>query len=416
MIHTLAMIMAGGRGTRLGPLTAERAKPAVPFGGKYRIIDFVLSNFVNSGIYSIYVLTQFKAQSLVEHIRRGWWIASFLRDQFIIPVPAQMRTGDTWYQGTADAIYQNLNLIDNAHAEQVAVFGGDHIYKMDVRQMIGFHVDAGAECTVAALPVPIEQSNQFGVLEVDEVGRVRGFAEKPSNPKPMPGDPTRVLASMGNYVFPADLLKAILEEDARNPLSSHDFGKDILPELVRRGKLYAYDFATNRIPGLPPGEKNDYWRDVGTIEAYYEANMDLREVKPEFNLYQREWPIRTVTTFAPPAKFVLDEVGRQGRAINSIICDGCIVSGSLVHQSVLSRGVHVHSFSEVRDSIIMDNCDIGRNARIRRAIIDKNVRIAEGDVIGYDVESDRKRFHVTESGIVVIKKMPEGKPVSRLHV
>jgi len=416
MIHTLAMIMAGGKGTRLGPLTAERAKPAVPFGGKYRIIDFVLSNFVNSEIYSIYVLTQFKAQSLVEHIRRGWWIASFLRDQFIIPVPAQMRRGDTWYQGTADAIYQNLNLIDLAHAEQVAVFGGDHIYKMDVRQMIGFHVDAGAECTIAALPVPLAEADQFGILEVDEVGRVISFVEKPTSARPMPGDPTRVLASMGNYVFPAPLLKQVLEEDAAIESSSHDFGKDILPALVRRGKVYAYDFTTNRIPGLPADEKNDYWRDVGTIEAYYEANMDLRRVKPEFNLYQKEWPIRTVTTFAPPAKFVLDEVGRQGRAINSVICDGCIVSGSLVHQSVLSRGVHVHSFAEVRDSIIMDNCDIGRNARVRRAILDKNVRVAEGDVIGYDLDRDRKRFHVTDSGLVVIPKMPEEKPVSRLHV
>jgi glucose-1-phosphate adenylyltransferase len=416
MIHTLAMIMAGGKGTRLGPLTAERAKPAVPFGGKYRIIDFVLSNFVNSEIYSIYVLTQFKAQSLVEHIRRGWWIASFLRDQFIIPVPAQMRTGDTWYQGTADAIYQNLNLVENAHAEHVAVFGGDHIYKMDVRQMIGFHVDAGAECTVAALPVPIEQSNQFGILEVDEVGRVTSFLEKPAKPRPMPGDPTRVLASMGNYVFPADLLKDVLEEDSRNPDSTHDFGKDVLPSLVKRGKLYAYDFTTNRIPGLPPNERNDYRRDVGTLDAYFEANMDLRNVKPEFNLYQKEWPIRTVTTFAPPAKFVLDEVGRQGRAINSVISDGCIVSGSLVHQSVLSRGVHVHSFAEVRDSIIMDNCDIGRHARVRRAILDKNVRVAEGDVIGYDLERDRARFHVTDSGLVVIPKMPEAKPVSRLQL
>ncbi len=414
MIQTLAMIMAGGKGTRLGPLTTERAKPAVPFGGKYRIIDFVLSNFVNSEIFAIYVLTQFMAQSLVEHIRRGWWIASFLRDQFIIPVPAQMRTGDSWYLGTADAIFQNLNLIDDSHAQFVAVFGGDHVYKMDVRQMIGFHVDAGAECTVAAIPVPIEESSQFGILETDEVGRVTSFLEKPATAKPMPGNPAKVLASMGNYVFPAELLKEVLTEDSRNPASKHDFGNDILPEMVKRGKLYAYDFTTNQVPGLPPGEKNDYWRDVGTIDAYYEANMDLRRVKPEFNLYQKEWPIRTVTTFAPPAKFVLDEVSRQGRAINSVISDGCIVSGGLVHQSVLSRGVHVHSYAEVRDSIIMDDCDIGRYARVRRAIIDKNVRIADGDLVGYDLERDKKRFFVTDSGIVVIPKMPAEPPASRM--
>lgn len=404
-MQVLGMIMAGGRGKRLYPLTRDRAKPAVPFGGRYRIIDFVLNNFINSGISSLYVLTQFKAQSLVEHIQEGWQFPSLLKDHFVIPVPAQMQTGTDWYRGTADAVYQNLYLIRRATPEVVAVFGADHIYKMNIRQMVEYHRAKGAEATVAALPVRVEEASKFGVIEVDAEWRILGFEEKPHHPKPLPEEPEYALASMGNYLFETELLLKALKDDASKAASTHDFGHDILPALVKAGrKVYAYDFRRNRIPTPLKGEEPSYWRDVGTIEAYYEANMDLRAVDPSFNLYNQSWPIRTVSYGDPPAKFVFDEEGRRGTALNSIVAEGTIISGSLVKNSVIGRNVRIHSFCLIEDCIIMNRVEIGRGCRVRRAIIDKNVYIPPGTEIGYNLEKDRERYFVTESGIVVIPR------------
>src|SRR5215469_11056156 len=405
-MRTLALIMAGGQGTRLFPLTRDRAKPAVPFGGKYRIVDFVLSNFVNSQIYSIYVLVQWRSQSLIEHLKDGWQMGRIIRDHFIIPVPAQMRLGESWYQGTADAIFQNLNLIDDYAPDLVAVFGADHIYRMDINQMIEFHLERKASVSVATLPVPLEEANQFGVLEVDSGMRVFNFDEKPTNPRAMPGAPGKCLASMGNYLFDPQILRNSLIEDAADHSSHHDFGRDLIPSLIERVPVYAYNFMTNRIRG--DSEVNlSYWRDVGTIDAYYEANMDLRDARPHLNLYNQRWPLRTAYYDQPPAKFVFDEHGRRGEAMHSVISEGCIVSGGTVRNSVLGRSVFVHSWSLVEDSVIMDYSEIGRHARVRRAIIDKNVYVPEGDEIGYDLERDRERFHVTDSGLVVIAKAPK---------
>lgn len=402
-LRVLAFVLAGGKGTRLYPLTKERAKPAVPFGGKYRIVDFVLSNLVNSGIYSIYVLVQFRSQSLLQHLRDGWQFSGVLGSHFIIPVPAQMRTpGETWYQGTADAIYQNLNLIEQSHPHVVAIFGADHIYRMNIRQMIEYHQQRRAEVTVAAIPVPRRMATEFGVIEADAEGRITGFHEKRADAPTLPGDPERVYASMGNYIFSTPTLLRELERDAADESSSHDFGRDVLPSMVGRAAMYAYNFETNTIPGEPPG-KPAYWRDVGTIEAYYEANMDLRSVDPALNLYNRHWPLRTASYATPPAKFVFDEDGRRGQAIDSIVSGGSILSGGLVRNSVLGRGVRVHSGAVVEESIIFDNCDIGRRARIRRAILDKNVSVPPDTRIGYDLEEDRKKYHVTDSGIVVVE-------------
>ncbi len=398
--------MAGGQGTRLHPLTRDRAKPAVPFGGKYRIVDFVLSNMVNSQIYSIYLMVQWRSQSLIEHLKDGWQFGRILHDHFIIPVPAQMRSGESWYQGTADAIFQNLNLIDDFKPDLVAVFGADHIYRMDIQQMIAFHIDRKAAVTVATLPVALDEANQFGVLDVDSGLRVFGFDEKPEHPRPMPGAPGKCLASMGNYLFDPQVLRAALIEDSQDRNSGHDFGHNLIPTLIDRVPVYAYNFMTNRIRG--DSEENlAYWRDVGTIEAYYEANMDLRDAKPHLNLYNPFWPLRTAYFNQPPAKFVFNEVARHGVAVHSVISEGCIISGGAVRNSILGRSVFVHSYSEIDDSVVMDYCNIGRHARIRRAIIDKNVHIAEGEVIGYDLEADRKRFTVTDSGIVVIPKSPK---------
>jgi glucose-1-phosphate adenylyltransferase len=398
--------MAGGQGTRLHPLTRDRAKPAVPFGGKYRIVDFVLSNLVNSQIYSIYLLVQWRSQSLIEHLKDGWQFGRILHDHFIIPVPAQMRMGESWYQGTADAIFQNLNLIDDFKPDLVAVFGADHIYRMDIQQMIAFHVDRKASVTVATLPVALEEANQFGVLDVDSGLRVFGFDEKPEHPLPMPGAPGKCLASMGNYLFDPQVLRAALIEDSQDRNSHHDFGQNLIPGLIDRVPVYAYNFMTNRIRG--DSEENlSYWRDVGTIDAYYEANMDLRDAKPHLNLYNPFWPLRTAYYNQPPAKFVFNEESRRGVSVHSVISEGCIISGGAVRNSILGRSVFVHSYSEIDDSVVMDYCSIGRHARIRRAIIDKNVHIAEGEVIGYDLEQDRKRFTVTDSGIVVIPKAPK---------
>src|ERR1035438_4873809 len=401
-IRVLGIVLAGGKGTRLFPLTKERAKPAVPFGGKYRIIDFVLSNFINSGIYSLYVLTQFRSQSLLQHLAEGWQTGSLLKSQFVIPVPAQMRSPDeTWYQGTADAIYQNINLVEQSDPEVVAIFGGDHIYRMNITSMIEYHVAKKADVTVAAIPAPRDMASEFGVIETAENGRVLAFHEKNPEAPAMPGDPERVYASMGNYIFSTRTLLRLLHDDAADENSSHDFGRDILPKLAGKAEIFAYDFQSNRIPG-ELADAAPYWRDVGTIDAYYEANMDLRRVSPALNLYNREWPVRTTSYPDPPAKFTFDEEDRRGQAIDTIVSGGCLLSGGVVRNSVLGRGVKVHAGALVEDCVILDNCDIGRRARIRRAVLDKNVRVPEDAIIGYDLAHDRLTHHVTESGIVVI--------------
>jgi glucose-1-phosphate adenylyltransferase len=402
-LRVLAFVLAGGKGTRLYPLTKERAKPAVPFGGKYRIVDFVLSNLIHSGLHSIYVLIQFKSQSLLQHLRDGWQFGSLLTRQFIIPVPAQMRSADeTWYQGTADAIWQNENLIEQANPHVVAIFGADHIYRMDIRQMIEFHERKKAAVTVAAIPVPRNMASEFGVIEVDADSSILAFHEKRKDAPTIPGDPDRVYASMGNYIFSTPALLEELAMDAAREQSSHDFGRDILPGMIGRAPLYAYDFRTNVIPGERP-DKAAYWRDVGTIDAYYEANMDLRSVDPELNLYNRHWPLITAGYTDPPAKFVFDEEGRRGQAINSVVSGGTILAGGTVRNSVVGRYVVVHSGALVEDSVVFDNCDVGRRARVRRAILDKNARIPEGASIGFDAENDRRFYHVTDSGIVVVE-------------
>jgi glucose-1-phosphate adenylyltransferase len=402
-LRVLAFVLAGGKGTRLYPLTKERAKPAVPFGGRYRIIDFVLSNLINSGIFSIYVLTQFKSQSLLQHLREGWEVSGLLKNNFIIPVPAQMRSAqEDWYRGTADAIHQNINLIQQADPHVVVIFGADHIYRMNIRQMIEYHVEKRAGVTIAAIPVDKELASEFGVIETTDDGSIVGFHEKKADAPTMPGDPQRVHASMGNYIFSTDLLLRELIADGQREESSHDFGKDILPSLIGRADMYAYDFQTNIIPGDPIGSPQ-YWRDVGTLDAYYEASMDLRAVSPELNLYNRQWPLRTAGYFDAPAKFVFDEDGRRGVAIDSIIAGSSIVSGGTVRGSILGRGVRIHTGASIQDSVIFDNCDIGRRAKVKRAILDKNVKVPPGAEIGYNLDEDRQKYHVTDSGIVVVE-------------
>jgi glucose-1-phosphate adenylyltransferase len=402
-LRVLGIVLAGGKGTRLYPLTKERAKPAVPFGGKYRIVDFVLSNFINSGIYSIYVLTQFRSQSLLQHLSEGWQFGGLLKNQFIIPVPAQMRSaGETWYQGTADAIFQNINLIEQADPHLVAIFGADHIYRMNITNMVEYHQQKSAQVTVAAIPVEKRLASEFGVIEARGDGRILRFHEKKVDAPNIPGDPERVYASMGNYIFSTRTLLRELQDDAANEVSTHDFGRDILPSLVGRAEVYGYNFQSNRIPG-ELADAPAYWRDVGTIEAYYEANMDLRSVSPALNLYNREWPLRTTGFPDPPAKFTFDDENRRGQAIDSIIASGSILSGGVVRNSVLGRNVRVHTGALVEDSIILDNCDIGRRAKVRRAILDKNVRVPPDSTLGYDLEHDRRFHHVTDSGIVVVE-------------
>ena len=403
-MYVLGIVLAGGRGERLHPLTEHRAKPAVPFGGRYRIIDFVLSNFVNSGILSIYVLTQFRAQSLLEHIDKGWRTTDFLGEHFITPVPAQMRMGEDWYQGTADAVYQNLYLIERHDPRLVAVFGADHIYCMNIRQMVDEHQRNGADVTVAALPVKIGEATQFGVMEVDPDWRIVGFEEKPSRPKPIPGEPQLALVSMGNYLFSSEILLQALREDADKPDSRHDFGHNILPALLNEKKIHAYDFRRNRVPSTQKGEEPSYWRDLGTIEAYYEANMDLCSIDPSFNLYNRSWPLRTTDFGDPPAKFVFDWHDRQGMALNSIVGQGTIISGSVVRNCVVGRNVRIHSYNLIEDSVIMDWTEIGRGCNIRRAIIDKSNVIPPGTKIGYDLDGDRQRYFVSDTGIVVLQR------------
>ena len=415
-LKILAFVLAGGEGSRLYPLTKERAKPAVPFGGQYRIIDFVLSNLVNSGVYSIYVVVQFRSQSLLQHIAEGWQLGGLLKSEFIIPVPAQMRTeGKDWYRGTADAIHQNINLIEQSAPDLILVFGADHIYRMNIRQMIEFHEQKRAHVTVAAIPTDKKHAKEFGVIETTFGNRIIGFHEKNPNAPTMPTDPTKVYASMGNYVFSTDMLIKLVEDDQKDPNSSHDFGRDILPKAMDNAEMFAFDFMTNVIPGEPPG-KLPYWRDVGTLDAFFEANMDIRSISPELNLFNRAWPLRTAGYSEPPSKFAFDEEDRRGQAIDSVVGGGCIISGAMVKNSVIGRRVYIHAGAEVLDSIVFDNVDIGRRVKLRRCIVEKNARIEEDTVIGYNLEEDRKRYHVTDSGIVIVEGPRSSVELTRMTI
>jgi glucose-1-phosphate adenylyltransferase len=408
---TLAMILAGGEGRRLEPLTRDRAKPAVPFGGRYRIVDFALSNFANSGVLKMKVLTQYKSDSLNTHVSRGWRLSAFL-GQYVEAVPAQMRRGPEWFKGSADAIYQNLNLVTDEDPDHVFVFGADHVYRMDVNQLLEFHIERKADCTVAAIPVPIAQASAFGIIAVDGEGRMVGFDEKPKHPKPMPQDPSRALASMGNYLFRTSALIHEIELDAGRE-GAHDFGKDVIAEMWKRSRVFVYDFNTNVVPGQAERERG-YWRDVGTVDAYYQANMDLIEVDPIFSLYNERWPIFTEQSNSPPVKFVFAdrEGGRVGAATDSLVSEGCIISGGELHRCILSPRVRVNSYCRIEDSILFEGVRIGRHCRIRRAIIDKNVELPAGLTIGYNPEQDRRRFHVTEGGVVVIPKGMKVEPAT----
>lgn len=397
------MILAGGEGRRLFPLTAERAKPAVPFAGKYRIIDFVLNNFINSEIFKIKILTQFKSDSLNKHITRGWPMSPVF-GHYIDLVPAQMRTGSNWYRGTADAIFQNKNLIEDEDPDVVCVFGGDHIYKMDIRQMLDFHQQKQADLTIAAIPVPTAKASGFGIIEIDDNYRVVGWEEKPASPKEMPDRPGWSLASMGNYVFNREVITEEIIEDAKLDHSHHDFGKDIIKSMILRRNVFVYDFHTNIIPGNTEKEQG-YWRDVGDIDSYWESNLDLVEVSPVFNLYNRDWPIRTFSYQAPPVKFVFDEGERKGYATDSIVSDGCIISGGRLYRCILSPYCRINSFSHIEESILMDGVHVGRHALIRRAIIDKGVHIPAHSRIGFDKEEDEARgFYVSPGGVTVVPK------------
>lgn len=401
----LVMILAGGEGKRLLPLTKDRAKPAVPFGGRYRIIDFVLNNFINSGFFKIKVLTQYKSDSLNKHITRGWVLSPFL-NQYVDLCPAQMRTGSNWYRGTADAIYQNVFHITDEDPDYVCIFGGDHIYKMDVSQMLDFHKENNADLTISAIPIPIEEASEFGIMEVDENWRLTNFVEKPkTKPKSIPGQPNMCLASMGNYIFGKDVLLKALDEDEKIENSSHDFGKNVIPMLLEQGKnIFVYNFATNEFSGITDAERG-YWRDVGSIDAYWQANMDLLDSNPELNLYSKDWPLRTFNYNYPPAKFVWQEGDRVGMATNSMVSEGCVVSGGSISKCVLSPKVRINSYSQVYESILMENVDVGRYSRIKKAIIDKNVKIPPNTRIGYNREEDiRRGFHVSPDGVTVVPK------------
>jgi glucose-1-phosphate adenylyltransferase len=395
--RVLAFILAGGRGERLQPLTRERGKPAVPFGGKYRIIDFVLSNFVNSGIHAVYCLVQYKAQSLIEHLRLGWRFGG-LPDHFVIAVPPQMRWGETWYRGTADAVYQNLNLIRDFNPTIVMVFGADHIYRMDINQMLAFHLERDAHVTVAALPVPIEQASGFGIIEVDAAARIVGFEEKPAQPRPMPTDPGRALSSMGNYIFNCDLLVETLIEDARRS-TDHDFGRTIIPELYPHARVFAYNFLANEVPGTKPYEEQGYWRDVGTIGAYWDAHMDLLGEQPVFDLDNAQWPIHSAPYSGPALRVV------AGNITDSLIGQGTRIDRATVRRSIIGRGVRVEPDAVIEESIVMDHTVVGRGARLRRVIADRYNVIPDGDAIGFDAARDAQTHHVDHpSGIVVLPR------------
>jgi len=402
--QVLGIVLAGGAGTRLAPLTADRAKPAVPFGGLYRLVDFALSNLVNSGIRRIAVLTQYKSHSLDRHITTTWRLSSLLGN-YVTPVPAQQRLGPHWFTGSADAIYQSLNLIYDDQPDIVIVFGADHVFRMDPMQMIDQHVASGTGVTVAALPVPRLDARAFGVIETGKDGRaVEAFLEKPADPPARPGHPDEAFASMGNYVFSTDVLVDALRKDAADDESRHDMGRDIIPMLVREHLAEVYDFLDNEVPGAEPRDAG-YWRDVGTLDSYFEAHMDLCAVHPVFNLYNDQWPILTQVPSQPPAKFVHDSGDRVGRAINSIVSNGVVVSGGLVRDAVLSPGVRVNSWSRVERAVVLDNTRIGRHAVVENAILDKNVEVPEGAQVGVDKDRDRARgFTVSPGGITVVGK------------
>jgi len=402
----LTMILAGGEGRRLAPLTDERAKPAVPFGGRYRVIDLVLSNFVNSGLSKIKILTQYKSHSLEQHVARAWRLSAIL-DNFIETIPAQQRTGKTWFKGSADAVFQCINVITDETPTHVSIFGGDHVYKMDVQQMLDFHLDRQAELTVACIPVRKDEARDFGVIRVHEDGRIVDFFEKLADPPEMANKPGWCLASMGNYIFNTRSLIEELHRDAESESSNHDFGKDVVPSMVRSGRaVFAYDFATNRISG--ESEHNlGYWRDIGTTDAYWRSQMDLCDVHPQFNLYNDDWKVRTGISHDPPAKFVFSDPsgGRVGLATDSLVSNGCIVSGGRLHRSVLSPRVRVNSYALVEESVLFERVQIGRHARIRRAILDKDVVVGEGAEIGFDPDRDQARgFTVSPEGVTVVAR------------
>lgn len=409
MRRVLCLVLAGGEGRRLAPLTRERSKPAVYFGGRYRLVDFVLSNLVNSGFHRIKVLTQYRSSSLVRHLTRAWSLASANLDQFIEPVPAAMNLGPTWFRGTADAIWQNLDLLRDVDPDDVLVFGSDHVYKMDVRLMLKHHCESGADLTVSTIPVLRKEATAFGCVHVDDKGYVTGFVEKPQVPPSMPGDPDRTLVSMGNYIFKTEALIEELKRNAALERTSHDFGKDILATAHERLKVAAYDFNTQLCPGESEHARG-YWRDVGTLDAYFDANMDLVSVNPKLNLYNEQWPIRGIQPLSGPAKFVFSdyEHGRVGSAFDSIVGAGTIVSGARLERSVVFHKVRLNSFSHVQECVLFPQVEVGRGVKLRRCIVDKGVRIPEGEQIGFNLEEDRKRFIVSEGGVVVITRSDYG--------
>ena len=403
---TLALVLAGGRGSRLKQLTMWRAKPAVPFGGKFRIIDFPLSNCVNSGIRKVGILTQYKAHSLIRHVQRGWGFMRGELGEFVELLPAQQRLETSWYEGTADAIYQNIDIIRTHNPEFVLILAGDHVYKMDYGTMLAAHADADADVTVGCMEVPIEEASAFGVMAVDGDDRVTEFAEKPEHPTPMPGNDKLALASMGIYIFRTEVLIEELLRDAESSESKHDFGGDIIPDLIQRLKVIAFPFR------LAPNGEPAYWRDVGTVDAFWRANLELAQISPELNLYDHTWPIWTYQDQVPPAKFVFDDEGRRGMAVDSMVAGGCIVSGSVVRRSVLFSDVEVHSYCEIEDAVIFSDVDIGRRCVIRKAVIDKGCIIPSDTRIGVDPEEDARRFHVSEGGVVLVTPEMLGQ---RLH-
>lgn len=402
-LKSVALILAGGRGTRLKDLTITRAKPAVHFGGKFRIIDFALSNCINSGIRRIGVITQYQSHTLVQHIQRGWSFFSDEMNEFVDLLPAQQRIhGEQWYRGTADAITQNLDIIRRYKAEYIVILAGDHIYKQDYSRMLIDHVEKNARCTVACMPVPVEQASAFGIMSVDEQSKIIDFVEKPLQPASMPGNPAKALASMGIYIFDADYLYRLLDTDNEDETSSHDFGKDIIPKITHSGDALAHPFPLSCVQSDPNAEP--YWRDVGTLEAYWHANLDLASVMPELDIYDQEWPIRTCMESLPPAKFVQDRSGSHGMTLNSLVSGGCIISGSVVVQSVLFSRVRINSFCNIDSSVLLPDVWVGRSCRLRRCIIDRACVLPEGLIIGENAEQDASRFYRSEEGIVLVTR------------